>query len=175
MANLYASIDNGLAHLRFSQIEAAQSITGELVRKHAINPCLLAAVAYCAGEIAGKRFERQRVKKRQAPPLEWEFIETRKGRELWRECTKGGDMAPYFKAKAVYQLQRDMELGIAPPHRRMDRPAPAESYALLIERDLPRVSDKLSAMAQSLAQLHGTLQIMAAREAAKADFTGSDT
>jgi hypothetical protein len=133
----------------------------------------LVALGILYGIATGKRADRQR---KQLPSVRrWPFSETKSGRTLYRQCVESGDFAPYSRAQARYNLEFDAIAGIKPPKRRVDRPTPASSYKEVIDRDLPRLSDTISAIRQNLVMLSDSVHQLAEREAVKVELLEAET
>lgn len=117
---LFFAPEQAIAHMTDADMFEARRNAGAYVRIFAYDPYKMAAIAYTIGVVAGKKQERQRVKHRKELPeaCVWNFIDTRRGRNMYNECRKCGDMTPYFKARALFHLHCDMAVGIDPPPRR---------------------------------------------------------
>lgn len=128
----------------------------------------LVALGILYGIAAGKHQDRER---KQPPTVHrWNFIDTKAGRTLYRECMESGDFAPYSKARARYALEADAIEGLKPPAHRVDRPDPVSTYREVIDRDLPRLSARVMDLSQRLAMLNDALMEMALREEVKAEL-----
>lgn len=159
-----------IAHTTASDLEAAVGDAIDIIDAIGINAGLysLVALAYIAGTAAGKHQDRER--KQLSSVRRWNFIDTKAGRTIYRECMEAGDFAPYSRAHARYNLEFDAIAGIKPPKRRVDRPTPASSYQEVIDRDLPRLSDTISAIRQNLVMLSDSVHQLAEREAVKIEL-----
>lgn len=164
-----------IAHTTASDLDAAIGDAVAIVDAIGINAGLysLVALAYIAGTAAGKHADRQR---RQVPSVHrWNFIDTKAGRTLYRQCVESGDFAPYSKARARYALEADAIEGLKPPAHRVDRPDPVSTYREVIDRDLPNLSARVMDLSQRLAMLNDALKDMALREEVKAELLEAET
>lgn len=142
-----------IVHTTASDLEAAVADAIDVIDTIGINAGIysLVAIAYIAGTAAGKHADRQR---KQLPSVHrWPFVETKRGRDLFRQCNENGNFKPYHRERARYDLEFDRIAGIKPPKRRVDRPDPADTYSEVVSRDIPRLSDTISAIQQNLARI----------------------